>query len=497
MAAITALANQLLVHHYEPKNSSNYQVQINGITALVQSISSNQFTNSPPERDVLRLRERLYLLDSDQAEKIDKVLRRIAQPELNLDSTTYKAIHQKGWKDHWSEYEQFVQLFYPRDQTAQFLTSINELLLGHDGDLRSCLKNILTAVSKYDRKELFECLSSHLFSEEVPVIEKITVLQAIEKMDEKQKLRLSADKLSAFLSEAARKRKIEEIEEQIQEEEKKIKLDEGEKPVASFSMQYEPMKRIHNFDEDVAKLVITSVVHSLKQDPLMSKVLTAWHVAEQQKQDRSQLSLEDILLVEVNRGNCYGQSMKVLELVGSHDSSIITESWLYQNMGLEDTVRYQILHLLQLFLRLHSGAYVFGVPKQLAQEKIEQCFPHHKKRGIRSESIKLGGLEKDVCIGRLSDFIKNDIRNNNIENKQQDCAIQVTLFHTDKPIGHAAIIYYSATQDRYFWYDPLQSRGGLFATNQYKSFLNGVADQLLGYKEDERLNQFFLTAYHL
>ena len=328
----------------------------------------------------------------------------------------------------------------------------------------------------------------------------MTVLQDIEKIDVDQKLHLSADKISDFLSETMRKRKIAEIEESIQSEEKsrkKAKRDIAEKPAEPFSMKYEPLKRLHNYDDDFAKSVIQSVIESLKQDPLMGKLLTAWHLAEQQELNVSELSLVDIFCEKVKKGDCYGQSMKILELVGSCDSSIVTEEWLYQKMALEDSVRYQILHRLDVFVRGQRSTYVFGVSRELAKEKIAQSFPHYKKKGISSELIKLGDFENDIFVGRLSDFIKNDIRSNNPESNQQDCAIQVTLLHTDKPVGHAAIIYYSSTQKRYFFYDPLQARGGLFSTSDYKLFLNGVADKLSGYKNDERLNRFFLTAYHL
>src|SRR5207249_4744681 len=155
-------------------------------------------------------------------------------------------------------------------------------------DARSCLRNILATVSKYDRKGLFDCIFSHVLSEEISVIDKITVLQDIDKLDINQKLSLSAGKISDFLSEITRKRKI----------------------------------------------------------------------------------------VELEKGICYGQSMKVLELVGSHDSSIITEDWLYQKMALADSVRYQILHYLDLFVRGQKSAYIFGVSKELAKEKIAQSFPH-------------------------------------------------------------------------------------------------------------------------
>lgn len=251
-----------------------------------------------------------------------------------------------------------------------------------------------------------------------------------------------------------------------------------------FSKKYDPI-RLPNFCNDPnAKEFLSSIVDSLRQDPVLDQTITAWH-----RQQQTTLGVVDMLAKELSVGTCYGEGMAILELLDNRDRSSITDDWLYQKLTLEASVRYQILHYLHGFIKKGAASSAKSTEAAIAKK-----FPSYMKKTVSSEIMKFRRFKKEDFVGRLSDFIRQDIRGNNQEGKEHDYSIFVT-FRNDSRLGHAAIIYYSEAYKHYFWYDSF-TNCGLYSTGDRRNFLKGIAEKILD-KRQIHMDRCWFTAYEL
>lgn len=244
-----------------------------------------------------------------------------------------------------------------------------------------------------------------------------------------------------------------------------------------------------------SKVLVEEIIGSLQQDPVIKDLLEAWRIAQMRKLHLTDTSLVDLWMTELETGICRGQSMKILELLCTSNRTEMTEEWLCQNMNLKDCTRYQILHILGVFVDNHKSAYVYGVSVKSAKTQLERHFPYLAKQGVLSEQINFETLEKSMLIERVSDFIKNDIVGNEPENLLQDYAVCVS-FH-GSGVAHGAIIYYSDMQKQYFWYDSRYQDSGLFSAATARVFIRGVADEIFCYKSENCFTKIKFTGYRL
>ena len=267
------------------------------------------------------------------------------------------------------------------------------------------------------------------------------------------------------------------------------------KPVQNpFSRKF---ARADGFDLNgvFGKPSVLSVLGHLQKDKVVDEIIKKWHVIETQKPDQKDLSLVDLMAKFLRGGTCYGQAMNILELLGLKNVKEISEEYLATNMTWQHYVYFQIVHILHVFLLNCSSAYVQGLSVKEAREKIEPLFPHHNKKGHSSSKMKLTDLDKEILVGNFSDFIKMHVRGNDSNDSKHDYAVQISLKGTSS--GHAAIIYYSETEQRYFWYDPYLPDYGLFSTDDHRVFFRGVAEKLIEYQIRPDFTHLQFTAYKL
>ncbi|MBS0655810.1 MAG: hypothetical protein JSR46_08540 [Verrucomicrobia bacterium] len=246
-----------------------------------------------------------------------------------------------------------------------------------------------------------------------------------------------------------------------------------------FSKRYDPIT-LPNFSTDsYAKQFVLSIVDELRKDPLLDKAMCVWHCAEQKKLGLPQAALIDLLATKLNVGTCYGEAMKILELVAGHDRKSVTDEWLYQRLSVADIVRYQILHYLSLVVREDVSM----------KRAITNRFPHQVANGTVSKEIPFTALHKDDLVGRLSDFLRFELRG-----EERDYLLLV-CFRAVFEWAHAAVIYYSEPQKQFFWYDPYKDNG-LYSTNNRSNFLKGVAEKICS-KRCQNMKTFWFTAYQL
>lgn len=251
-----------------------------------------------------------------------------------------------------------------------------------------------------------------------------------------------------------------------------------------------------DFNNDIfAKPLVYNVLEYLQNsDPKLKKSIEIWYSFYKQDPSHANLSLIDAVCAELQGGTCYGQAMNILSLLGKNNSEEITEEFLIKKMNRHHYVCYQIVHTLHIFMLNISANYVQGLHVPSAKEKLESLFPHYNNKGKESQAYKLLDSDQETLAGELSDFIKIHARNHDSAGQQQDYAVQVTLLGNQS--GHAAILYYSETQGKYFWYDPYKSDFGLFSTTDCSTFMRGVAEKLVSYKDSDLVNVKF-TAYKL
>ena len=240
---------------------------------------------------------------------------------------------------------------------------------------------------------------------------------------------------------------------------------------------------------------VLATLEHLQKDAMIKEVIEQWYNVEKGKSNQKDLSLVDVMTGYLKGGTCYGQAMNILELLGSKKVNEISEEYIANNMTWQHYAYYQIVHILHVFILNCHSAYAYGLSVKEATEKLESVFPHYKKRGHSTEKMNLKDLQPDILVGNFSDFIKMYVRGNESDGLKHDYAVQVGL--NGAASGHAGIIYYSETQERYFWYDPYLPDYGLFSTNDYKNFFKGVANKLLEYKERPDFTHLKFTAYQL
>lgn len=241
------------------------------------------------------------------------------------------------------------------------------------------------------------------------------------------------------------------------------------------------------------KSMLQAALDHLQKDPSMASLFEAWRIMEGQK--NGEKSLLDAMADCIKGGTCYGQAMNILELLDSKKRADISEEYLAANMNWKSYVTYQIIHVLHVFLTNQNSAYVAGRNIKGAKERIEAMFPHHTKKGHSSEKLRLRTLDEDALVGHLSDFVRMHIRPWNAKSEDRhNYAVQMTLRGADG--GHAAIMYYSESQKRYFWYDPYKPDYGLFSSPDSSKFFRGVAAKLMEYK-GSNFENFHFTAYKL
>lgn len=262
-------------------------------------------------------------------------------------------------------------------------------------------------------------------------------------------------------------------------------------PLEPFSKKFDTVVNFDSRHPILGIPVVETILQKISEDPLLHKVLTAWHKQAEHRARPVARAVAQCL----DRGTCYGQSMKIFELLDSTERKDITPEYIHKNMVYEDYVRYQILHHLKVFVSNQSSKFFYGVDTKSAKEKLRLFFPHHAKAGRKSEWLKLAKLDRDMFIGRLSDFIRNDIRGRQSKVQKRDYAIKITLF--GERSGHAAIIHYSETQNRFFWYDPYRKEYGMFTATHQGEFIKSVAAKILEYKDDVHFNRLSFTAYRI
>lgn len=251
---------------------------------------------------------------------------------------------------------------------------------------------------------------------------------------------------------------------------------------------------------DCASIEGKAAIHieltKLQQEELMQKIIEAWYLAEQQASLNKEASLVDLMAVAVQKGTCYGQAMKILQVLGSEQSEDITERYLIKCIK-EDLhyMHYQILHQLEVFLNNQRSVYAYGLCIQTAKNKLQSLFPSSGKIPHSSGKKDLEYSDSESLEKELLDFIGFLPCSDGSNGRTYAHVIFVNLFNPEN--GHMITIYYNEIKQRYFWYDPFTDKDGLFSAGNQKAFLEGSVGKLLEYKNSKQWVYFELTAYKL
>lgn len=251
-----------------------------------------------------------------------------------------------------------------------------------------------------------------------------------------------------------------------------------------------------DFSSVWAKPQVYAVLEHLQKDERLAKLLNVWHLRENQKPGKEKLTMVDAISLELAKGTCFGQAMTILELLSSNSAEAISDHFIITNMSWKKHVYFQILHTLDIFLRNQGDvAWVNGVNVKDFKQHVSSLFPNHNRKGYSTPHWKLEKFDKEVLLGEFSDFIKQHVRGNNPTSDKHDYAVKITLIGENS--GHAGIIHYSETQQRYFWYDPYRADYGLFSSEDHQIFFKGLVDKLLDYKTEKIFTKIGFTAYKI